>query len=123
MKLYNKGASFERRIIHDLIEMGALIAIRGAGSKSSGDVWRITTKPFKEAHFATFPPDLPERCITAGCPENGTVLDPFAGSGTTLMVALKLNRSAVGIEIKKEYCDLIYKRCEPYIKQSHLIKP
>ena len=89
--------------------------------KNPGDVWTITTKPYKEAHFATFPPDLPERCIKAGCPEGGTVLDPFAGSGTTLMVALKLNRNAIGIEIKKEYCDLIYKRCEPYIKQEKLI--
>ena len=57
----------------------------------------------------------------AGCPEGGTVLDPFAGSGTTLMVALKLNRNAIGIEIKPEYCDLIKKRCEPYVKQNHLL--
>ena len=88
--------------------------------KNPGDVWRITTKPYREAHFATFPPDLPERAIKAGCPEGGTVLDPFAGSGTTLMVALKLNRNAIGIEIKKEYCDLINKRCDSYVKQNHL---
>lgn len=89
--------------------------------KNPGDVWRITTKPYKEAHFATFPPDLPERCIKAGCPEEGTVLDPFAGSGTTLIVALKLKRNAVAIELKKEYCTLIQKRIAPYINQSYLV--
>lgn len=89
--------------------------------KNPGDVWTITTKPYKEAHFATFPPDLPERCIKAGCPEGGTVLDPFAGSGTTLMVALKLKRNAIAIELKKEYCALIRKRVAPYVNQSYLV--
>lgn len=70
-------------------------------------VWTITTKPYSGAHFATMPPDLAERCIKAGCPEGGTVLDPFAGSGTTLYVARKLGRSAIGFELNEEYRALI----------------
>jgi len=73
-------------------------------------VWSITTKPFKEAHFATFPEDLVVDCIKAGCPEGGVVLDPFAGAGTTLMVAKKLNRNAIGIELNKDYIDIAVRR-------------
>jgi|LSQX01.3.fsa_nt_gb DNA modification methylase len=73
-------------------------------------VWNITTKPYKEAHFATFPPEIPEICIKAGCPEGGIVLDPFAGSGTTLWVAEQLGVDSIGIELNPEYCELIEKR-------------
>src|SRR3974390_998869 len=59
-------------------------------------VWTIATHPFPEAHFATFPPSLIEPCILAGCPEGGTALDPFAGSGTTAAVALRLGRRFLG---------------------------
>ena len=62
--------------------------------------------PFKEAHFAVFPPALIEPCILAGCPERGTVLDPFGGSGTTGMVADRLNRNAVLIELNFEYAEM-----------------
>jgi DNA modification methylase len=74
-------------------------------------VWSITAKPFKGAHFATFPPELVEPCIKAGCPVDGTVLDPFGGSGTTGMVALQLGRKAVLIELNPEYIPLIEQRC------------
>jgi len=74
-------------------------------------VWTITTKPYPEAHFATFPPELPELCIKAGCPAGGTVLDPFAGSGTALWMAKEHGRKAVGIEINTDYCRLAAKRC------------
>ncbi len=80
---------------------------RGANKRS---VWTVATKPYKAAHFATFPPKLIEPCILAGCPEGGTVLDPFAGSGTTLAVAVEHNRNAVGIELNPEYIELIKKR-------------
>lgn len=74
--------------------------------RNPGDVWAITTKPFPEAHFAVYPPELPERCILAGCKPGGVVLDPFSGSGTTGLAALRHERSYVGIELNKEYLDL-----------------
>ena len=73
-------------------------------------VWTVTTKPYKGAHFATFPPDLIEPCILAGAPENGIVLDPFMGSGTTAAVATKLGRFAMGCELNPDYIELIRER-------------
>jgi len=73
-------------------------------------VWTITTKPFKEAHFAVFPPDLVETPIRAGCPESGIVLDPFMGSGTTAIVAERLGRKWVGVELNPEYCEIAKRR-------------
>lgn len=74
-------------------------------------VWKISTEKFGGAHFATFPQELPRRCIIAGCPMGGTVLDPFGGSGTTGQVALELGRSAVLCELNPEYVALIKQRC------------
>ena len=73
-------------------------------------VWEFPTQPYKFAHFATFPEELPERCIKAASKDGDTILDPFCGSGTTLKVAAGLNRKAVGYEISKEYCQLIVDR-------------
>ena len=79
----------------------------GANPKrNKRSVWTITTKPFKGAHFATFPMDVIEPCVLAGCPEGGTVLDPFGGSGTTGIVAVNNNRHAVLCELSQEYIDL-----------------
>jgi len=75
-----------------------------------GDFMDIPTRPHSFAHFAVYPETLIEPLIKAGCPKDGTVLDPFAGSGTTGVVAKKLGRSAILIEISKEYVDIIYKR-------------
>ena len=66
------------------------------------DVWTISTKPFKQAHFATFPPKLIEPCIRAGCPKDGIVLDPFAGAGTTPLVSLENNCNFIGLELDGE---------------------
>lgn len=74
--------------------------------RNPGDVWTIPTTPFPGAHFAAFPPELPRRCIAAGCKPGGTVLDPFHGSGTTGMVAQKLGRPYVGIDLNADYLDL-----------------
>lgn len=74
------------------------------------NVWHIATKPFSEAHFATFPPELAERCIKAGCPEGGTVLDPFGGAGTTGLVADRLGRNAILIELNQDYIDIAERR-------------
>ena len=79
----------------------------GANPKrNKRSVWTITTKPFKGAHFATFPKDLIEPCVLAGCPKGGTVLDPFGGSGTTGIVAAQHDRNAVLLELNQEYIDL-----------------
>lgn len=75
-------------------------------------VWPIAPYPFREAHFATFPPELAARCIRAGCPASGTVLDPFGGSGTTAMVAAQLGRRATLIELNSDYCRLAAARIE-----------
>lgn len=73
-------------------------------------VWKINTKPYKEAHFATFPPKLPELCIKAGSSKGDVVLDPFFGSGTTGWMAQRLGRKWIGIELNPEYVALAEKR-------------
>ena len=78
--------------------------------RNKRDVWTVSTKPFKGAHFATFPDTLITPCILAGSREGGTVLDPFCGSGTTLMVANQLGRNGIGIELNEEYEQLIRDR-------------
>ena len=80
------------------------------GGRNNRAVWSITLKPYSEAHFATFPPELPRRCILAGSKEGDIILDPFAGAGTTLMAAKYLGRKYIGIELSKEYITLINKR-------------
>ncbi len=72
-------------------------------TRNRRSVWSITTKPFSGAHFATFPPEIPELCIKAGSKQGDMVLDPFAGSGTTLEVAERLGRKAIGIELNPKY--------------------
>lgn len=78
--------------------------------RNKRSVWSIATAPFSEAHFATFPPELPEICIKAGCPIGGTVLDPFCGAGTTLLVADRLQRHGIGIELNSEYAAMATRR-------------
>ena len=73
-------------------------------------MWSITNKPYKGAHFATFPPQLVEPCILAGSQPNDIILDPFMGSGTTAMVAKSLGRDYIGCELNEEYGDLIHQR-------------
>ena len=88
------------------------------GSKLKPDVWVVPTSSFKGAHFATFPPELIEPCILAGCPVNGTVIDPFAGSGTTAGVAIKHNRNAVLCELNPEYAALVADRVNEIVNQG-----
>lgn len=82
---------------------------RGAG-RNARNVWTVATRPFAEAHFATFPPRLIEPCIKAGSPVGGIILDPFGGSGTTALVADRLQRSAILIELNPEYVDMARRR-------------
>ena len=80
------------------------------GKSNKRSVWTVTTKPYKEAHFATYPPDLIEPCILAGCPEGGHVLDPFGGAGTTALVSDRLKRHSSLIELNDEYAKITEKR-------------
>ena len=101
-------------------QMGDFGATRGGFMKSEGvtvkdtrnrrSVWTVTTKPFKGAHFATFPPDLIEPCVKAGCPEGGIVLDPFGGSGTTGLVAQTWSRKFILCELNPEYAQMAQSR-------------
>lgn len=78
--------------------------------RNKRDVWTIPSRPFDGAHFATFPPDLVEPCILAGCRVGGTVLDPFFGAGTTGLVAAALGRNCVGIELSPSYAEMAERR-------------
>lgn len=80
------------------------------GDRASRSVWVINTKPFKGAHFATMPLELAERCVLAGSPEGGTVLDPFGGSGTTGLAAHRHGRKAVLVELNPAYVEIAQKR-------------
>ena len=83
--------------------------------RNKRDVWTVNTKPCKEAHFATYPFELIKPCILAGCPENGIVLDPFMGSGTTAIVARSLNRNYLGVELNPEYIKIAHRRLEKHL--------
>ena len=74
--------------------------------KNKRSVWTVATKSFKGAHFATYPPDLIKPCILAGCPVGGTVIDPFAGSGTTGRTAKDMQRKSILVELNKSYCEI-----------------
>ena len=78
--------------------------------EDTGDIWNIATIGFKGKHFATYPEELVRRCLSAGCPENGVVLDMFLGTGTTLKVAKDMGLDGVGIEIKEEYIEIAVER-------------
>jgi DNA modification methylase len=82
------------------------------GRKNPRSVWTIPTQGYPEAHFATWPEALVERILKAGCPQNGVVLDPFMGSGTTALVARRLGRRSIGIELNPEYAQLAARRLQ-----------
>ncbi len=93
------------------------------GKRNKRDVWHIPTAHFTGAHFAVFPEKLVEPCILAGCPEGGTVLDPFTGSGTTGAVAKQLGRNFLGIELNPAYCQIARERiaaAQPHVEQLTL---
>lgn len=89
------------------------------GKRNRRSVWAVPTTPYKEAHFATFPPGLIEPCILAGCPIGGTVLDPFGGSGTTAGVSVAHGRKAILCELNPEYAALVPSRVEAIIRSVH----
>lgn len=89
--------------------------------RNKRSVWTVTTSPFRGAHFATFPPRLITPCILAGCPVGGVVLDPFAGSFTTALVSLQLNRRAIACELNHEYIEIGRNRCAGELMQDKLL--
>ncbi|GAA5102913.1 site-specific DNA-methyltransferase [Haloechinothrix salitolerans] len=82
----------------------------GHRGKNPGDVWSVPTRPLPDAHCAPFPIDLAWRCIAAGCPENGRVLDPFSGAGTTGLAASSLGRFFQGIDLRSDYHEIFLRR-------------
>jgi len=89
-------------------------------TRNKRDVWTIATQPYPEAHFATYPEKLVEPCVLAGRPVGGTVADFFAGSGTTGVVACRLGRNFVGIELNPEYAEMAERRIAPHRDQMQL---
>jgi len=104
---YQDGAIYGKAAT---ISNSGLTKIGPRSHRNRRSVWQISTRPYKGAHFATFPPALIEPCIKAGCPVGGVVLDPFGGSGTTGRVANDLGRNAVLCELNPKYVDLIRER-------------
>jgi DNA modification methylase len=91
-------------------------------TRNKRSVWEIATSPFKEAHFATFLEDLVEPMVLAGCHEKGIVLDPFAGAGTTGLVALKNGRDCVLIDLNPEYVKMMQDRLKPVLLRGRVMK-
>jgi DNA modification methylase len=100
-RVYSGGVGHEGRN-----DSGKSCIANSKETRNRRSVWEVTTQPFSEAHFAAFPPALIEPCILAGCPKGGTVLDPFAGAGTTGMVADRCQRNAILIELNAEYATM-----------------
>lgn len=92
------------------------------GTRNKRDVWSVATAQFKDAHYATFPPELIRPCVLAGCPPGGIVLDPFFGSGTTGVVALQEERDFIGIELNSAYVSLARKRIESTLEGGVQLK-
>lgn len=97
--------------------------IAPSGGRNKRSVWEVATQAFPDAHFATFPPKLIEPCILAGCPQGGTVLDPFMGSGTTGIVSLNNKRKFIGIELNPEYVAMAEKRIAKETSQLSMWAP
>ena len=113
------GGSWGRSKCYDGDQTGMLRWFYGNGAQWKGgetrnkrSVWEVATQPYADAHFATFPPALIEPAILAGCPRGGTVIDPFAGAGTTGLVADRLGRDAVLIELNPAYAAMARDRIE-----------
>ncbi|MQA84123.1 MAG: site-specific DNA-methyltransferase [Streptosporangiales bacterium] len=101
---YSSGMpSQRRRLGTNMLPTGRRHTAAHAKGRNPGDVWTIPTRPFRDAHFAVFPIDLPLRCIAAGCRAGGLVLDPFAGAATTGIAARRLGRRFAGIDVNEAY--------------------
>ena len=86
--------------------------------RNKRDVWTVPTRAYSGAHFAVYPPKLIEPCILAGCPDDGIVLDPFSGSGTTGVVAMNNQKNYIGIELNPEFAELSHKRIKDQVPNT-----
>ena len=109
-EVYASGETGQRAKSRKPADILKALAADADPMRKRRSVWTVPVGSFSEAHFATFPPDLIEPCIKAGCPEGGTVLDPFGGAGTTGLVADRLQRSAILIELNPAYADMARNR-------------
>jgi len=120
----NKKHKYEEAYVNSKTEehrtKAGLNDVNARKTRNRRSVWTVNTRPYRGAHFATFPPALIEPCILAGCPKGGTVLDPFGGSGTTAEVALKNGRNVVLNELNLEYIKLAEARIAEATKQGRL---
>lgn len=110
------------RKVYENVKTGTAIkSVDGKRNKRS--VWSIVPAQFPEAHFATFPEEIPAICIKAGCPKEGIVLDPFMGAGTTALVANKLDRNYIGFELNQDYINITNRRLHSelgmFIREPH----
>lgn len=108
--VYTAGASFDNDA--DFTRETHGNSANETGLRNKRSVWTMATHSFSGSHFATFPPELPENCIKAGCPPGGVVLDPFFGAGTTGLVADRLQRDCIGIELNPEYAEMARARIQ-----------
>lgn len=115
----HKGSRFDKgkTAEHQLGRASSELRHDNANGRNCRSVWTFPTEPWPLAHFAVFPRELPTRCIKAGAPVGGVVLDPFAGSGTTCEVAYHLGRTAIGIDASAKYLDMARER----VKQGALL--
>ena len=105
-------------------DVDSIIVINSNGNQFNRktSVWDVKLKPYKDAHFAVYPPELIDPCIKAGSKEGDIVLDPFMGSGTTAMVAKILNRDYIGCELHEKYGELIKERVDDGLRRSSNIR-
>ena len=121
-KASSKMATVPGRTTHSLHKAGApeyespVRRLRNYEDEANLTVWPMTPARFTDAHFATFPPELVERCLTVGCPPGGVVLDPFAGAGTTGLVAAKMGFEFILCELNAEYAEMARQRIEEGMK-------
>jgi site-specific DNA-methyltransferase (adenine-specific) len=92
--------------------------VSGGEKKNKRSVWTVNAKGYKGAHFAVYPENLIQPCVLAGCPKDGTVFDPFTGSGTTAVVALKNGRNYIGTELNSEYVKIAEERIKESVPQT-----
>ena len=109
---HNKGDKYEARPDLGGGDGRSRLDFFNEAGRNKRSVWTVTPEPFPGAHFATYPPALIEPCVLAGCPKGGTVLDPFGGAGTTGLVADRLQRDAILIELNPEYAEIARKRLQ-----------